>query len=139
MVTLKEDKDPEPIVTVEKPEPVVTVETKFNPPALKVNKKNEATMYITVGLGEGQKSYWCECDINVNSPLSLAHDKDLNIGRTRVGILKSKRKIEKQVKLYTKPSTYADNYPISITAYLYDEDGTIAERVVHEQSIRCEL
>jgi hypothetical protein len=130
MATIKEEK---------KFEPVVKVETKFDPPALKVNKRNEATMYITVGLEYGQKSYWCECDINVNAPLSLAHDKDLNLGRTRVGILKAKRMIEKQVKLYTKPSSYADNYPISITAYLYDEDGTIAERVVHEESIRCEL
>ena len=130
MATIKEEK---------KFEPVVKVETKFDPPALKVNKRNEATMYITVGLEYGQKSYWCECDINVKPPLSLAHDKDLDLGRTRVGILKGKQKIEKQIKIYTRPNSYADTYPISITAYLYDEDGAIAERVVQEEGIRCEL
>ncbi|HIH50564.1 MAG: hypothetical protein ABSE71_02360 [Candidatus Micrarchaeaceae archaeon] len=119
--------------------PVVKIETRFEPSNLKVNTKTEATMYLAVSTEDSHKSYWCECDINVKPPLSLAHDKDLDLGRTRVGILKGKQKIEKQIKIYTRPNSYADTYPISITAYLYDEDGAIAERVVQEEGIRCEL
>jgi hypothetical protein len=119
--------------------PAVEIETRFEPQSLKVNKRTEATMYLSVSAEDGHKTYWCECDISVKSPLSLAHDKELDLGRTRIGILKGKQKIEKRIKLYTRPNSYADTYPISITAYLYDEEGAIAERVVREEGIKCEL
>jgi len=119
--------------------PAVKIETRFEPGSLKVNKRGETTMHLSVSTEDSHKTYWCECDINVKSPLSLAHDKELDLGRTRIGILKGKQKIEKQIKLFTRPNSYADTYPVSITAYLYDEDGAIAERVVQEEGIRCEL
>ncbi len=117
---------------------IARVETKFEPNVLKAKKRNEATLFLSLSAADGQRIYWCECDIVVNSPLSLAHDKELNLGRTRIGILKQDRKIEKQVKLYTSPATLPDNYPVNITAYLYDEDGAIAERVELRQNIKCE-
>lgn len=119
--------------------PVVKLETRFEPTALKVNKRGETTMYLSLSAEDSHKTYWCECDISVKSPLSLAHDKELDMGHIRIGMLKTKRKIEKPVKLFTRPNNYADTYPVSITAYLYDEDGVIAERVVQHEGIRCEL
>lgn len=118
--------------------PLSKLQTKFDPSVLKAEKKNEATMYMTVSSQEQQKVFWCECDILVSHPLSLAHDKELNIGRTRVGILKPGKSIEKQIKLYTRPNNFPDYYQIGITVYLYDEDGAIAERVEHSESIKCE-
>lgn len=115
------------------------IETRFDPETLRANKKNEATMYLSVSPSDGAKEYWCECDIIVNPPLSLAYDKELNIGRTRVGILKPNKKLEKQVKLYTRPNNYPDNYPVMITLYLYDEDGAIAERLERSEPVRCEV
>lgn len=118
--------------------PVIKVETRFEPATLKANRRNEAVMYLSVSADDSQKDYWCQCDILVNLPLSLAHDKELNAGRTMIGILKPGRKIEKQIKLYTRPNNFPDSYQINITAYLYDEDGAIAERLVKDESIQCE-
>lgn len=118
--------------------PIVKLETRFDPATLQANKRNEAVMYLSVSLADGQKSYWCECDITVNAPLSLAHDKELNAGRTRVGILHPSSKIEKPIKLYTRPNNFPDHYPVSITTYLYDEDGAIAERFEQSENIKCE-
>lgn len=114
------------------------VETRFEPESLKANRKNEATMYLTISSTDNGKAYWCECDINVNPPLSLAHDKELNLGRTRIGILKPMNRLEKQIRLFTRPNNFPDNYPINITAYLYDEDGAISERIEHSEPIKCE-
>ncbi|MDE1871632.1 MAG: hypothetical protein KGI06_05345 [Candidatus Micrarchaeota archaeon] len=118
--------------------PIVKVETRFEPKSLKANNRNEAVMYLSVSADENSKIYWCECDIVANSPLSLAHDKELSIGRTRVGILKPGSRLEKQIKLYTRPNNFPDSYPVSVTTYLYDEDGAIAERMEQNESIKCE-
>lgn len=114
------------------------LETRFEPEVLKANKKNEATMYLTVTSDGNQQHYWCECDINVNHPLSLAPDKELGLGRTRVGILRPNKRIEKQVKVYTRPNNFPDNYSVKITVYLYDEDGAIAQRFEQNEIIKCE-
>jgi hypothetical protein len=118
--------------------PDAKVETRFDPVSLKANKKNEAIMYLSIHSSNDSKTYWCECDINVSAPLSLAHDKELNMGHTRIGLLKPKGKIEKPIKLYTTPNNIIANYPVSIIAYLYDDDGTIAERIESSEQIKCE-
>jgi hypothetical protein len=118
--------------------PNASVETKFDPISLKANNRNEATMFLSVSAAHDTNIYWCECDILVNPPLSLAHDKELNIGRTRVGILRPGKKLERQIKLYTRPNNFADDYPVSITTYLYDEEGVIAERIEQSELIKCE-
>ena len=119
--------------------PAVKIETRFEPGSLKVNRRGEVTMHLSISTEDGHKTYWCECDINVKPPLSLAHDKELDLGRTRIGILKGKQQYRKADTALHRPNSYADTYPVSITAYLYDEDGAIAERVVQEEGIRCEL
>lgn len=114
------------------------LETRFEPEVLAANKKNEATMHLTVTSGENQLNYWCECDILVSHPLSLAPDKELDVGRTRVGILRPNKRIEKQIKLYTRPNNFPDTYNVKVTVYLYDEDGAIAERFEQSEIIKCE-
>ena len=116
---------------------IAKVETRFEPESLKANRKNEAVMYLTITSSDSN-IFWCECDITVNPPLSLAHDKELNLGRTRIGILKPMQKLDKQIKLFTRPNNFPDNYPITITTYLYDEDGAIAERLENSEPIKCE-
>lgn len=118
--------------------PVVKVNTKFEPAVMKAYKKNETVMSLSLSSSDSAKTYWCECDITVQPPLSLAHDKELNIGRTRIGILKPNGNLEKQIKLYTRPNNFPDNYNFNITTYVYDEDGAIAERWEHDQTIKCE-
>lgn len=118
--------------------PNAKVETRFDPVSLKANNKNEATMYVDVQSTNDSKTYWCECDIAVSPPLSLAHDKELNMGHTRIGMLKPKGKLEKPIKLYTRPNNFPDDYPVSITAYLYDDEGAIAERIEQSEKIKCE-
>jgi hypothetical protein len=117
---------------------IIKVSTRFEPLSLRANQRNEAMMYLSITSEDADKDYWCECDILVSPPLSLAPDKELNNGRTRIGILKPKSKIEKQIKLYTRPNNFPDAYPISITAYAYDEEGVIAERVAQDNNIMCE-
>src|SRR5271154_466709 len=109
--------------------PNAKVETRFDPASLKANNKNEATMSILINSTGSPKMYWCECDILVGPPLSLAHDKELNVGHARIGLLNPDGKLEKQIKLYTRPNNFPDEYPVTITTYLYGEDGAIEERI----------
>lgn len=118
--------------------PSAQVETRFDPASLKANNKNEASMYIYVRSESDSRIYWCECDIMVSPPLSLAYDKEMNMGHARIGILKPMNRIEKQVKLYTRPNNFPDDYPVSIITYLYDEDGAIAERIEQREKVKCE-
>ncbi|EQD48771.1 hypothetical protein B2A_07855, partial [mine drainage metagenome] len=71
-------------------------------------------------------------------PLSLAHDIELNMGKTRVGILKPVGKLEKKIKIYTRSNIFSDTYNVNITTYVYDEEGVIAERIDSKGSIPCE-
>ncbi len=87
-----------------------------------------------------KKAYWCACEIQVKSPLSLSHDAFLDKVGMRVGILSpSKKSIEKQVKLFSTPSMSTNDYLITVTTYLYDEEGAIAERHDTSEVIKCEV
>jgi hypothetical protein len=116
----------------------VQVTVRFDPQTLKAYNRNEATMYLAFENVDGSKQYWCECEIAVKSPLSLAGDKELDAGRTRVGVVKPNETKSKQVKLYTRPNNFPDSYNVGITTYVYDDDGTIAERLEQTENIACE-
>jgi hypothetical protein len=118
--------------------PAVSIITRFEPQVLKAYTRNEVTMYVLSKNTDAEKTYWCECDITVKPPLSLAHDKELSIGRTRIGMLKPSGEKEKQIKLYTNSNNFPDEYKLTITAYMYDDDGAIAERLEQESVIKCE-
>lgn len=113
------------------------IKVEFTPARLKAFMKNETYMNIITRNMSDVRTYWCECDVNITPPLSLSHDSEMNIGRTRVGILKPMGISRKQVKLYTRPNNFPDDYKIGIIAYIYDEEGAIAERIEHSASIVC--
>ncbi|MGI0135175.1 MAG: hypothetical protein ACREBW_09490 [Candidatus Micrarchaeaceae archaeon] len=117
--------------------PVLGVSALFEPKELKASKKTDATMRLTFDNPDTEKGFWCECDIAVKSPLSLAPDKELGKGRAKVGIVMPGKSRGKQIKMYTTPNNTAGNYDIKMTVYVYDEDGAIAERFEKVESIRC--
>ena len=114
----------------------VDVEVSFVPEKLRAFSRNELQMSITLK-NIGSETYWGECDVVLAPPLSLSHDSELNIGRTRVGILNPGLGASKPVKIYTRPNNYPDDYKFSIVAYIYDSDGAISERVEKKLSIPC--
>ncbi len=114
----------------------IEIDVSFVPEKLKAFTKNEVQMNIAVK-NSGTEIYWSECDVVLSSPLSLSHDSELNSGRTRIGILKPGQALNRQVKLYTRPNNYPDDYKFSIIAYLYDGDGAVAERLEKKLSIPC--
>jgi hypothetical protein len=116
----------------------IRLTVKFEPQKLRAYNRNEAVMNLAFENADGAKQYWCECEIEVKPPLSLAGDKELNAGRTRVGIVKPAESKSKQVKLYTRPNNFPDSYSVGITTFVYDDDGTIAERLEQTESIACE-
>ena len=114
----------------------IDVEVSFAPEKLRAFSRNELQMSIILK-NLSNEIYWGECDVVVAPPLSLAHDSELNIGRTKMGILKPAQNLNKQVKMYTRPNNYPDDYKFSIIAYIYDGDGAIAERFEKKFSIQC--
>ena len=118
--------------------PIASISMRSEPAVLKAYARNEASMHIMLKNTDPVKTYWCECDVAVKAPLSLAHDKELGIGRSRIGILKPGGEREKELRLYTTPNNFPDEYTLTVTAYLYDEDGAIAERTEQAGSVKCE-
>jgi hypothetical protein len=115
----------------------VDIKVELTPSSLKAFARNEAQLNIVFTSQNATNIYWSECEVVVKPPLSLAHDSEMNLGRTRMGLLKPLGSVSKSVKLYTRPSNYPDEYAFSIIAYLYDDDGAIAERVEKSVTIPC--
>ena len=112
----------------------VDVKLNFMPKVFSSGARNELVMTISISSGDAQP-HWCECDIEVKSPVSLAPDKELTFGRTRVGIVSASRQISKPVKIYTTQAVVDGDYAIGIIAYLYDEDGAISVRKEITESV----
>ncbi len=115
----------------------VEIGARFEPETLKAHAKNEAFLVISVKNLHASSTYWCECDVSVKSPLSLAHERELENGRTRMGIAKPGGSVEKKIKLFTRPNNFPDDYPVGIVAYVYEEDGAIGERIEHKAAVPC--
>jgi hypothetical protein len=115
-----------------------TVRILFDPEIVDRKKSNEINMSLEFNAPNVQKEYWCECDVMVRAPLSLSHDALLEKGHSRVGILgPAKKTIIKQIKLFSSPAMSSNDYLVTITTYLYDEEGTIAERHDTSEVIKC--
>ena len=115
----------------------VIIDAVFEPSSLKAYNRNETSMTLKFKNTDQSKYLWCECDVSVNSPLSLAPDTELGVGKVRVGLLKPGAGLEKSIKLYTRPNNFPDEYGLKITAFLYDEDGAISERQDKMITILC--
>lgn len=115
-----------------------SVKIRFDPEVVDRKKANEINMSLEFGAPNVLKEYWCECEVAVRAPLSLSHDAFMEKGKTRVGILgPGKKTIIKQVKLFSSPAMSSNDYLVTVTTYLYDEDGTIAERHDTSEVIKC--
>ena len=115
----------------------VEISIKFEPETLKAYSKNEAYLVLSLKNSDDSSAYWCECDVSVRPPLSLTHDKELNAGKTKVGIVKPNGELSKRIRLYTMPNNIPDEYPVSVTSYIYDADGAIAEREEKSEKLPC--
>ena len=115
----------------------LSVGIRFDPLAFKAYSKNEGYALINITSKDNPGTYWCEFDVTLKSPLSLAPDKELDAGRTRVGIIKPGSSIERKIRIYTRPNNYPDSYPMVFTFYMYGEDGAIAERIEKREEIPC--
>ncbi len=115
----------------------VNLDVIFKPEKLKMNAKNEAFLVLKFTNADNERIFWCETDVSVKHPLSLAFDKELDLGRTRVGILKPNKIAEKKVRIYTRPNNYPGTYSLNITAYIYDEEGVISERLERKAEVEC--
>lgn len=115
----------------------VDIDVSFSPQKLRAFSRNEVRMEVKLRNLTNNSTFWGECEITVSSPLSLAHDIEMNAGKTRIGILKPGGSAVKAIRLYTRPNNYPDEYKFKITAYVYDEDGAIAERVDKDLGLEC--
>jgi len=114
----------------------IGIESRVEPNVLRAYFKNEALLSM-IFENKYDKILWCESEIHVENPLSLAPDKELGVGKTRIGLLKPSEKKEKVVKIYTRPNNFPDDYKFTIVLYAYDEDGAIEERAEYSNTIKC--
>ncbi len=115
----------------------VEVKVNFEPNILKADSKNEIVATLSYTNKDSEKLFWCESDLVVKSPLTLARDISLSSGRARVGILKPNSGIEKKIKIYTLPNNLPDSYEVNITTYVYDEEAVISERIEQKEYLEC--
>jgi len=106
----------------------------FSPGKLKSLQKNE--ILATVKLSNNSDKYcWYEFDVNLNSPLSLTYDQELDKGRFRVGILEPKTVKGKDFKIFTMDDLKPGIHKINFTIYVYDGDAVISDRLDYEIGI----
>ena len=115
----------------------IKVRINFNPERIDAGKRGEGEVLIDLSNSSKDKLFWCECDLHIDHQFSLAMDRDLNEGRTRVGIIKPGGAASKRVRFYTKHGSYPGKYKVSVTMYAYDEDGAIAERSDIDTELEC--
>ncbi len=110
------------------------IEIAFLPEKLKSSQKNE--VLATVKLSNNSDKYcWYEFDVNLNSPLSLTYDQELDKGRFRVGILEPKTTKNKEFKIFTMDNPGPGIHKINFTIYVYDGDAAISDRLDYEVGI----
>lgn len=112
------------------------LEVIFEPATVKANTKNEVSMTLKLSTSD-DKALWCECDIYVKYPLSLAYDRELKAARSRLGLVKPDRTIEKKIKLYTMPNNSEGQYLVGVVTYAYGEDGVIEDRQQRKAELDC--
>ena len=111
--------------------------TRFSPIRLTAHTRNEIELEITVK-NDGVSPNWIECDVIVPEAISLASDKLLIKGRTRVGIAIPQGSISKKVRIYGNASTYPDSYLIRLTVFAFGSDGVVAQQQETKAYLRCE-
>lgn len=78
---------------------------------------------------------WLECDVKTPASLSLAPDRDLQTGRTRLGIASPNKPCLKKIKLFSTPGLMPGDHTVSLVLFAFGPDAVIAERVEQTASI----
>ncbi|MFA5382036.1 MAG: hypothetical protein WC356_02640 [Candidatus Micrarchaeia archaeon] len=118
-------------------EKIIAVAASFFPIRLIAHTPNNIEMEIVV-TNNTDEIYWIECDVELPDSISLAQDKKLLKGRTRIGIAKPKSKVFKRVKVYGDTNTYPDLYKIKLTAYGFNQESVIKTNATNIIKLRCE-
>jgi len=113
------------------------ISPRFYPIRLNAYMRNEVELSIELE-NTGGESYWTECDVILPEALSLARDRELRMGRIRVGIINSKEILTGKCKIYADATSYPELYPIKIIAYGFGKDGSISQREEKKAELRCE-
>lgn len=100
----------------------------FNPLQIAAGKRSEVEMEL-IFQNDGEGPLWVECDITAPPTLSLAPDKEMNAGRTRMGIAIAGGTCSKKVKLYAGAPTFAGAHSISLVVFAYDNEAVISQRI----------
>ncbi len=116
---------------------MLEVTAHFSPIRLSAFTRNDAEMDVSVK-NPGAQPLWLECDVKVPTALSLAPDRVLESGRTRLGIVLPGESAGKKVKIYAGAQSYPDEYKIILTIYAYGQDGAIVTREDRKEYLRCE-
>ncbi len=115
----------------------ITIAASFDPATIKAHTSTSVLMNLVLK-SSASSYYWCECDIEVEQPLSLAPHKELTKGRQRIGIIKPSASVSKRVNIYSDYTNFQSSYLVKITAYMYGEDGTISDRIEMSAQLLCE-
>jgi len=114
-----------------------SIRASFFPIRLTAFIQSHVEMEVTI-INNTKEIYWLECDVNLPDAISLAPDRKLSKGRSRIGIVGPKGRATKRIKIYGGASSYPDMYKIKITAYGFDQQGTIQVRSNKNVKLRCE-
>lgn len=112
------------------------VSAHFTPLRLTAYMRNEVEMEVTVHNPDVQP-LWLECDVKLPGALSLAPDRQLEGGRSRLGIALPGELVHRKVKIYAGAATYPDEYKIVLTIYAFGPDGVIVTREERKEHLRA--
>ena len=114
-----------------------SIRASFFPIRLTAFSQNHVEMEVAV-VNNTNEIYWLECDVELPDAISLAPDRKLSKGRSRIGIVGPKGRVTKRVKIYGGASSYPDIYKVNLTAYGFDQQGVIQTRNNRKVKLRCE-
>ena len=114
-----------------------SIHASFFPIRLTAFVQNHVEMEITL-INNTEEIYWVECDVELPDAISLALDRKLSKGRSRVGIVGPKGKVTTRVKIYAGASSYPELYKLKVTAHGFDQAGAVHLHNSKSVKLRCE-
>jgi len=112
------------------------IHTSFYPIRLTAYARNEVEMEVAL-TNNGVQPLWFECDVKLPAAISLAPDKQLSSGRSRLGIALPGSLVKKKIRIYGGAASYPDTYRIMLTIFAFGSDGVIFSREERRADLRC--
>ncbi len=113
------------------------ISPRFHPIRLGAYMTGQVELSIEIE-NTGEQPCWVECSVSVPDALSLAPDKELGMGRIRIGIINPGESLMGKCKIYAGAKSYPDLYPVKLVAYGFGKDGVILQREEKKTELRCE-